>query len=365
MANSFIRALLGGVTAIACVGSAAAGTGNLVIYNWSDYLDPAVIEAFEAETGIKVTYDTYDSNAILETKVLAGGSGYDIIVPSSNGAARLIEAGMLRKIDKEKIPNLEHVWPKISRMIETFDPGNEYLVPYNWWTFGVAYNTDMLNERLGPDFPKSWDLLLDPKISSTLAACNILIVDSPVDVLGAALIDLGLDPNTTDKGEISAAGEHVGAVRENIAQISADGVVAALSNGDACLGLTWSGDAYWAAEGAKEAGNGVKLDFFIPQEGTLLDLDCFAILNEAKNVDEAHAFLNFLMQPSVAAQNANFIRYGSANLTAQSGIERELLDNPAVYPTDKTFERLTTPVVQDRKTERFYTRTWSKVRTGQ
>ncbi|MGR3762319.1 extracellular solute-binding protein (plasmid) [Roseobacteraceae bacterium NS-SX3] len=363
MKSKLTTSLLAGTAAI--WGAAAAAEGELVIYNWSDYLDPAIIEAFEAETGIDVTYDTYDSNAMLETKVLAGSSGYDIIVPSSTGTARLISAGVLQKIDKSKIPNLQHVWPKIAGLIETFDPGNEYLVPYNWWTFGIAYNSGKLAERLGSDHPKSWDLLFDPEISGKLADCSVMIVDSPIDVIGAALIDMGQDPNTSDKDQITAAGAHIGAIRDNIAQISTDAMIGALSDGDACLGLTWSGDAYWAADGAKEAGNGVNLEYIIPEEGTLLDFDGLAILADARNVEEAHAFLNYLLQPSVSAQNANFIRYGSANLTAQAEIDPELTGNPAVYPTEATMEMLTTPVLQDRKTERLYTRTWSKVRTGQ
>lgn len=364
MMHKFTRALIG-ATVAACWATASQAAGNLVIYNWSDYMDPAVIETFEAETGIDVTYETYDSNAMLETKMLVGKSGYDIIVPSSVGTARLIQAGVLQKLDKSKLSNLKHIWPKIAAMIGQFDPGNEYLVPYNWWTFGILHNVDMVKARLGPDYPKSWDLLFGAEHSSKLKECGVLVVDSPHDVIGAAMIVQGLKPGSSERSHIEAARRRLSEIRPNLLNITTDGLTAAMSDGDACLGATWSGDAYWSIDAAKEADNGVNIDYFIPNEGTLLDFDGLAIPADADNIEEAHIFLNFLMRPDIAAQNANFINYGSANLAAQPFINPELINNPAIYPSGAIMEKLSTPVLQSPTAERLYTRTWSNFRTGQ
>lgn len=343
---------------------ASAQDRNLNIYNWDDYIDPAVLEAFEQETGISITYDTVDSDRVMETKVMAGRSGYDIINPSSTGTQRLIEAGVLQKLDQSQLPNAKHLWPVINNLIARFDPDNLYLAPYNWWTVGIVYNVDMVEERLGGDVPLTWDLLFDPVIAAKLEDCGIVLIDSPTDVLRSAMIDMGLDPYTTDAGLLEKAADHVMAMRPYVRQISNGIVISAMANGDACISTTWSGDALIAKERAIEAENGVELRYFLPEEGAQLDFDGFAILDDAPNVEEAHEFLNFMMRPDIAAQNANYIRYGSANLTAQQGIDKILLDDPGVYPTDAVLANLSTPILYDAKTERTVTRLWTRVRTG-
>lgn len=351
--------------AIAVTSSALAADRQVNIYNWSDYIDPGVLEDFTSETGIEVVYDTYDSNKLMEAKVLAGDSGYDIIPPASYSTGRLGEAGAIRELDRSKLTNYGNLWAELLGKMEAFDEGNKLVVPYNFWTFGIVVNEDKVAAALGADYPRSWGLLFDPKYASQLQGCGMQLVDSATDFIPIAAMYKGYNPNTDDPDEIQEAIDLLVSTRENVGKIATDGLISNMANGDICFGVTWSGDALIAKERALEAGNGVNIDYFIPEEGTNFDFDGFAILADAPNEDEAYEFLDYMMRADVAAKNANYIRYGTGNQAALPMVDPVLRDNKGVYPDDATLAKMFTFAVPSLKKDRLFTRGWTKVMTGE
>jgi putrescine transport system substrate-binding protein len=351
--------------------SLAAATGALAqservvnVYNWSDYIDPQVIEGFTTETGIKVVYDTYDNNEIVETKLLAGKSGYDIVVPSGPFLQRLIAAKVFQKLDKAKVPNLTHMWPEVQQRLAVYDPGNQHAVNYMWGTTGIGINVKKVRERLGDVPLNTWDLVMRPELASKLKGCGIYMLDSPEDLFPGILSYLGLNPDSKRIDDLNKAGEALFKVRGNVQKFHSSEYINALANGDICVAVGYSGDVMQAKKRAEEAKNDVEIQYIIPREGALMWFDSMAIPADAKNVAEAHEFINFMMRPQIAAANTNFVSYASGNVSAKEFVDPAILGNPGIYPDEATFKRLFTNTAYDERTQRTVTRLWTRVKTG-
>ncbi len=347
------------------VPSAQAEDRVVNVYNWSDYIDPTIIDDFTKKTGIKVVYDTFDSNEILETKLLAGGSGYDVVVPSANFLARQIQASVFQKLDKSKLPNISNMWDLIQERTAKYDPGNEYSVNYMWGTVGLGYNIKKVQAALGTDKIDSWDVFFNPDKLAKLKDCGVYVLDSPADVIPAALKYLGLDPNSTSPDDIAKAEEAMLKIRPYIRKFHSSEYINALANGDICMAVGWSGDVFQARNRAQEAKQGVEIGYSVPKEGAQMWFDQMAIPADAKHVAEAHEFLNYMMRPEVIAKSSNYVFYANGNKASQEFLDPEVKDDPAVYPDEATMKKLFVNTALDPKTQRVFTRTWTKVVTGQ
>ncbi|MBV9077602.1 MAG: polyamine ABC transporter substrate-binding protein [Methylobacteriaceae bacterium] len=343
---------------------AAAQERVVNVYNWSDYVDPKMLERFTAETGIKVVYDIYDTNEILETKLLAGKSGYDVVVPSGPFLQRLVKAGIFRPLDTSKLPNLKNAWPEVAGRLAVFDPGNAHAVDYMWGTTGIGLNLRKVRERLGEVPLDSWDLVLRPEIAAKLKDCGIHVLDAPEDVFPGVLKWLGLDPDSKKPADLEKAADALLRVRGSVRKFHSSEYINALANGDICMAVGYSGDILQARKRAEEARNGVEIAYLIPREGALMWFDALAIPADAPHSDAAHAFIDFLLRPEVAAANSNLVAYASGVLPARDLVRPEVRDDPGVYPTEAVFGRLFTNTAYDERTQRVVTRLWTKVRTG-
>jgi putrescine transport system substrate-binding protein len=346
--------------------AAASAQDKVVnVYNWSDYIGEGVLDDFTKETGIKVVYDVYDSNEMLETKLLAGGSGYDIIVPSDRNLARMIQAGVVQKLDKSKVPNLANVWPAIAERLSTYDPGNEYAVNYMWGTTAIGYNVDKIKERM-PDAPvDSWDMIFKPEVIAKFADCGVQVLDSPDDLIPSALNYLGLDPNSKNPEDLQKAGDLLKSVRPSIQKFHSSEYINALANGDICMAVGYSGDILQARDRAAEAGNGVNIVYSIPKEGALIWLDAMTIPADAPHVEEAHAFINFMNKPEIAARNSNYVFYANGNLASQLMLDEAVKSDTGIYPDEATFAKLFATTAGSVREQRELTRIWTEVKTGQ
>ncbi|RWC01557.1 polyamine ABC transporter substrate-binding protein [Mesorhizobium sp.] len=335
------------------------------VYNWSDYIDSSIIDDFTKETGIKVTYDTFDSNELLETKLLAGGSGYDVVVPTANFLARQIQAGVFQKLDKSKLPNISNMWDVVSERTTKYDPGNEYSINYMWGTVGLGYNVKKVQEALGTDKIDSWDVFFNPEKLAKLKDCGVYVLDSPSDILPNAFKYLGIDPETKSPDDFAKAEEVMLKIRPYIRKFHSSEYINALANGDICLAVGWSGDVFQARDRATEANQGVEIAYSVPKEGAEMWFDQMAIPADAPHVAEAHEFLNYIMKPEVIAKASNFVFYANGNKASQQFIDKEILEDPAIYPDEATLAKLFTITPYDSKTQRVVTRTWTRIVTGQ
>ena len=352
--------------AIAAFTLAAPAQERVVnVYNWSDYIDDTLINEFTEKTGIKVVYDVFDSNEILETKLLAGGSGYDVVVPTGSFLSRQIQAGVFQKLQKDKLSNLSNMWDVVSERTAVYDPGNEYSINYMWGTVGIGYNTKKVQDALGIDKIDSWDVVFKPEMIEKLAGCGVYILDSPTDVIPTALAYLGLDPNSTEQEDFDKAEELLLSIRPHVRKFHSSEYINALANGDICLAIGWSGDVFQAADRAAEADQGVEVGYAVPKEGALMWFDQMAIPADAQNVDEAHEFLNFIMEPEVIAKATNYVYFANGNKASQEFIEPEILEDTAIYPDAEALSKLFTVLPYDPKTQRLVTRSWTRVVTGQ
>jgi len=364
MSWTFCRALSATVAVVGLASVATAQEKVVNVYNWSDYIAEEVLGEFTAETGIRVSYDVYDNNDIVETKLLAGGSGYDIVVPSDSNMSRQIKAGTLMKLDKSKIPNLVHVWPLINERLSQYDPGNEYAVNYMWGTVGIGINVDKVKERLGDVELNTWDLVFDPEDASKLADCGIHFLDAPEDVVQSALAYLGLPPDSKEQADIEKAGELLQSVRPYIQKFHSSEYINALANGDICVAIGYSGDILQARDRADEAGNNVTVEYVIPKEGAQMWFDSFVIPKDAPHPEEAHAFINFMMKPEIAAENSNYVFYANGNIDSQEFLDPEVIDDPAIYPDEETLSRLFTSTSYEPSIQRVMTRMWTNLKAG-
>ena len=351
--------LLGGLTA------AQAQERVVNVFNWSDYIEPSILEDFTKETGIKVVYDVFDSNEILETKLLAGASGYDIVVPTASFLSRQIQAGVFQKLDKSKLTNLGNSWDMVNERIAIYDPGNEYALDYMWGTTGIGYNKAKVKERLGVDVIDSWSAIFDPAISGKLADCGIYMLDSATDIMPAALNYLGLNPDSHAKEDLAKAEELMLSIRPNVKKFHSSEYINGLANGDICVAVGFSGDMFIAADRAEEAKQPFEIAYSVPKEGALMWFDVMAIPADAKNVAEAHEFINYLLRPEVIAKASDFISYANGNKASIPLISKEITGNPAIYPDEATLAKLYTISPWAPKEQRLLTRAWTKVVTGQ
>jgi putrescine transport system substrate-binding protein len=360
------RATIVAVLASAWAFSAAAPAADRVInfFNWSDYIEPSVLTDFTAQTGIRVQYDTFDSNDILETKLLAGKSGYDVVVPTAYFLQRQIKAGVFQKLDKSKLPNQVNAWDDIARRLAVYDPGNEYAVNYMWGTVGIGYNVAKAKAALGGQPIDSWDVLFKPEVIAKFKDCGVHMLDSADDVFPAALHYLKLDPNSINPADLERAADLVIKVRPSVRKFHSSEYLNALAGGDICLVLGFSGDVKQAQKRAAEAKNGVEIGYAIPRDGAQLWFDNLAIPKDAKNAAEAHALINYLLDPKVAAKNSNFIAYANGNAASRAFIDPAVLDDRAIYPDADMMARLYTINAHDQKTQRLMNRLWTKVKTG-
>jgi len=349
-----------------CLNTAAAQAPRVVnVYNWSDYIDPRVLEAFTKDTGIKVQYDTFDANETLETKLLAGKSGYDVVVPTAYFLERQIKAGVFQKLDKTRLKNLGNVWPDIAKRLSIYDPGNQYAVNYMWGTTGIGYNVKAMRERLGPDGKiDSWDIVFKPDNLAKFKDCGVHMLDSADDIMPAALHYLGLNPNSTDTGELDKAAELLMKIRSSVRKFHSSEYLNALAGGEICLVVGWSGDIKQAQRRAIETKNGVEIGYSIPKEGAQMFFDNLAIPKDAGHVVEAHAFIDYLMRPDIAAKNSDLVAYANGNLASQKLIDKAVFDDKSVYPDAATMSRLYTVGARDQKSQRLLNRLWTRVKTG-
>jgi putrescine transport system substrate-binding protein len=354
------------IVLVAIAGRATAQKERVVnFYNWSDYIDPTVLDDFSKETGIKVRYDTFDSNDTLEAKLLAGKSGYDVVVPTGYFLARQIAAGIFQKLDKSKLPNLANVWPEIASRLASYDPGNQYAVNYMWGTTGIGYNVKAAREMLGETaFVDSWADVFEPAKIARFKDCGIHLLDSSDDIMPAALHYLHLDPNSSEPGDLQKAADLLLKIRPYVRKFHSSEYLNALATGEICFVVGFSGDIKQAQKRAAEAKGGVAIGYAIPKEGAQLWFDNLAIPKDAPDVAEAHALINYLLKPEVAAKNTNFIAYANGNLASQKFVDHAILDDRTIYPDAATMAKLYTITAHDQKTQRLINRLWTRIKTG-
>lgn len=341
---------------------------ELKLYNWSDYIAEDTIANFEKETGIKVTYDVYDSNETLEAKLLAGNSGYDLVVPSSYFMELQIKAGVFLPLDRSKLTNWHHLDPFLMSSLQKKDPQNKFGVPYLWGTTGIGYNPEMVKKALGEDAPiDSWDLIFKPEYMEKLADCGVTYLDSPDEMVTIALHYTGQDIGKTKRSDFkpsSPAGKALKGARPYIKQFHSSQYVNDLANGDSCVAVGFSGDVFQAAARAEEADNGVKVVYSIPKEGSEIWFDMLAIPADAKNPDSAHKFINYILRPDVIASITNYVWYANPNPDSNSMIDADIIGDPAIYPSDETRAKLYMSSQLSSKLAKVRNRLWSDLKTG-
>ncbi len=355
---------LTGVAAIALVAGTAQAQ-EVRVYNWSDYIDEELLTQFEEETGIELIYDVFDSNEVLETKMLAGSSGYDVVVPTGTFLQRQIAAGAFQKLDKSQLPNLDNMWDVVSSRTAQYDPGNEYSINYMWGTTGIGVNVGKVTELLGEDAPiSSWDLVFDPANMEKLAECGVHFLDAPAEMIPAALNYLGEDPDSHDPDVITRAMEVYEPIRPYIQKFHSSEYINALANGDICVAVGWSGDILQARDRAAEAENGVEIAYNAPDEGAQMWFDQMAIPVDAPNPEAAHTFLNFIMDAENMAQASNYVYYANGNKASQEFLVEDVIGDPAIYPTPAALENLFTTTPYPPRVQRTVTRLWTEIKSG-
>ena len=344
---------------------AARGTAKqLNIYNWADYINPDAITDFEKEYGIDVTYDIYDSSEIVDTKLMTGRSGYDVVVHAASFTARLATAGIFHPVDFNKLPNWHHLDPDLIRKADEKYSNGLQGVPFFWGTTGITYNVDMIKERM-PNAPvDSSALIFDPHIISKFTDCGISFLDDPTSVIPMAMMYLGYPSNSVDVQQLKEVEALVKAVRPYITYFSSTKMLLDLPSEEVCIAMSWSGDYSVASNRAKEAGIDINLDYIIPKEGAGMWFDNMYIPEDAPHRENAYLFLNFMLRPEVIAASSDYIGYANANKSATPLVNPTLTANIAVYPDAETLQRLQTTEVLAPKEERKRSRTWTKIKTG-
>jgi putrescine transport system substrate-binding protein len=347
-------------------GVAPGGAGEKVVhvYNWANYIEPSLLEKFTAETGIKVVYDVYDSNEMLESKLMAGKSGYDVVVPTASFLERQVDAGVFLELDRAQIPNWRNLDAEIHARIALHDPGNKHAVDYMWGTTGIGYNEGEV-KAIMPDAPvDSWRLILDPKVAAKFKDCGISILDGPTDVLPGVLAYLGLDPTSESEQDLARAESTLMAIRPYLRMIHSSNYIDALANGEICIALGWSGDMLQARDRAAEAGLDHVIKYFVPKEGSIVWFDLLAIPRDAPHPGNAHAFINFLQRADVAAANSNFINYANGNAASLELVNDSVRNDPAIYPPVEIRSKLFPDLAESEEFSRLLNRSWTRFVTG-
>ncbi len=335
------------------------------VYNWSDYIDESLLQKFEDETGINLIYDVFDSNEVLETKLLAGSSGYDVVVPTGSFLERQIQAGVFRKLDYDKMPNSANLWDLIKDRTAQYDPGNQYSINYMWGTTGIGANMPKIKEVLGDDAPvNSLELIFNPKYMEKLSKCGVMFLDAPTEIIPAALKYIGEDPNSKDPDVIAKSEPVLMAIQPYVSKFNSSEYINALANGEICMAFGWSGDILQARDRAAEANNGVEIEYHAPKEGALMWFDQMAIPADAPNPEGAMKFLNFIMDAKNMAAASNYVYYANGNKASQEFLNEDVIGDPAIYPDEETLKNLYTVTAYDPKLNRTVTRLWTKVKSG-
>jgi len=348
-------------------GVLAQNTKQLNVYNWSDYIAEDTLNKFEQQTKIKVTYDVFDSNEVLEAKLLAGKSGYDVVVPSANFMAKQIKGGVYEKLDKSKLNNYSNLDPKLLKILEVIDPNNEHGVPYMWGTIGIAYNLEKVTAVLGANPPvNSWDLVFKVENMAKLKECGVSFLDSPTEMLPAAFKFLGIKPDTTNptKEELKKAEDLFMQIRPFTAYFHSSKYISDLANGNICVAIGYSGDLYQSIARAKEAGGKVKLSYNIPKEGAATFFDILGIPKDAENKENAYKFINFLLEPKIMAEIINEMQFSSGNAKTQNLVNKELASDPNIFPSDEVLANLYTFPDLPAAVQRNMNRIWTKIKSG-
>ena len=359
-------ALTAGVLAVGA--AAAQDAGVLNVYNWADYIAPDTIRNFEKETGIKVRYDIFDSNESLHAKLVAGNSGYDVVVPGSHFAKQQIAAGLLQKLDKSKLPNLKNLDPAIQAQLAKMDPGNDYLVDWLWGYTTVGINVDKVKQALGstplPD--NAWDLVFKPEYASKLKKCGVSILDSASEVMPIALNYIGKDPYSKSQEDYTEAGKMLKAARPHVTRFVGSGsdYIDQMAKGSICVALGWSGDIMIASNRAKQNKTGQNIQVLVPKSGGLLFFDVMAIPKDAKNVENAHKWIDYIMRPEVHASLTNTVFFANPNKASLKFVKPEIANNAAVFPSAGVLETMLAPGVPDQATRRIITRTFTNFKSN-
>ncbi|WP_165666350.1 polyamine ABC transporter substrate-binding protein [Metapseudomonas otitidis] len=362
MRVSFGKTLI--TAAVLTLASQAQAEQTVHIYNWSDYIGETTLTDFQKETGIRPVYDVFDSNETLEGKLLAGRTGYDVVVPSNHFLGKQIKAGAFQKLDRSQLKNWDNLDAVLLKRLEANDAGNQYAVPYLWGTNGIGYNEEKVKAALGIDKIDSWSVLFEPENIKKLSSCGVAFLDSADEMLPAMLNYLGLDPNSKNPADYKKAEAKLMAVRPYITYFHSSKYIGDLANGDICVAAGFSGDIFQAAARAEEAGKGVKIAYAIPQEGANLWFDMIAIPADASNVKEAHAFIDYLLRPEVIAQVSDSVGYANPNTKAGEFMKQEVRTDESVYPPQAVLDKLYVSAELPPKVQRLMTRTWTKVKSG-
>lgn len=348
----------------AATGAVANETKVLNMYNWSDYISPAAVKAFEQETGIKVNYDVYDSNEVLEAKLMSGGTGYDLVVPTGAFLERHVMANIYTEIDHSKLSNYGNLDAVLQQKISRHDEGNKHNVPYAWGTIGLGYNIDQVKARLGDVPVDTLDLIFNPEVAAKLGDCGIGLLDSPAEVVSIALNYLGLDPNSESKADLKKATALMKSVRPSIKYFNSSKYISDLANGEICVALGYNGDVLQAKGRADEAGRGVQVGYSIPSEGTLVWFDLMAIPADAPHPEAAYQFINYVLKAETAASISNYVYYAVPNIAAEPFLEADVRNNPGIYPDESVKAKLFTQNAHTPKFDRILTRAWTGIKTG-
>ena len=348
----------------AMAGAAQADNKVLHVYNWSDYIAPDTIANFEKESGIKVVYDVFDSNETLEAKLLAGKSGYDIVVPSNNFLAKQIKAGVYQELDKSKLSNYDNLNKSLLKAVSVSDPDNKHAFPYMWGSIGIGYNPEKVKAALGVDKIESWDVLLKPENIAKLKSCGVSFLDSPTEMLPIALHYLGLPTDSQKKADLKQAEDLFLKIRPSIGYFHSSKYISDLANGNICVAVGYSGDIQQAKSRAAEAGGKVKVAYDIPKEGAGSFFDMVAIPKDAENVDAAYKFMNYLLKPEVMASITNSVRFPNGNAKATALVDKDITSDPGIYPSAEVQAKLYAIADLPAATQREMTRSWTKIKSG-
>ena len=369
--GSWVSKLFSGLAVASLVTLAASSAQAqeekvLNVYNWSDYIAVDTIQNFEKETGIKVRYDTYDNNEILHAKLVAGKTGYDVVVPSSTFARLQIDGGLLTKLDKAQLPNLKNLDPDIQAQIANIDPGNEHLVNWLWGYTTIGINTAKVKAALGSEpMPDNvWELFFNPKYISKLKTCGVSVLDSATEVLPAALHYLGKNPFSKSAADYQAAGALLKSVRPYVTLFSSSGYINDMAGGSICMALGWNGDINIARKRAIEGKTGQDIVAFVPKNGGILFFDMMAIPVDAAHPKNAHAFINYIMRPEVHAALTNKVFYANPNKESRKFIIADVANNPSVFPTSAEMAKMVAPQALSNDVRRLATRTYTGFKTG-
>ncbi|TBU92557.1 polyamine ABC transporter substrate-binding protein [Phytopseudomonas dryadis] len=356
--------LLASLSLVACTFAQAADK-TVHFYNWSDYMGPDTLKSFEKETGTAVQYDVFETNEMLEAKLLSGHSGYDLVVPSSQFLTKQIRAGVYQPLDRSKLSNWQHLDPLLMQRLEAADPGNRYAVPYMWGTVGIGYNYAQVKAALGNSAPlDSWDLVFKPENLAKLSGCGVAFLDAPVKIIPQAMHYLGLDPNSSDPDDYAKASALLQKLAPSVTYFHSSRYTTDLANGDVCVAIGYSGDVMQAQSRAKEAGKNIDIRYLIPKEGANLWFDMLAIPRDARNADGAHALINYLLRPEVIAPVSDYVGYANPNKDATVLLEPGVRDNPGIYPADEVIARMYVSADLPPNIQRIITREWTRIKSG-